>query len=82
MERKQVEIFIAIDSDGEWSAGSDADDAHANLDDACGNRNRRCLKFTIDCPFPPDDATTEVEVKVPEQPEEPPTVTVTQDAAS
>jgi hypothetical protein len=68
----KLSIYIAIDSDGDWATGNDADEAISNYNDnigSCGPLRVVCLNASIRLPAPvsecdvtvPDDAGTIVE---------------------
>jgi hypothetical protein len=62
---KEVEIFIAMDSDGDWETGSDQETAVSNYNDSIGGCGPlRVVKLTAKMRPP---VITETEVTVPDE---------------
>lgn len=73
MATKTLEVFLAVDTDGDWQSGTDQDDAVSNYANAIGSLVTRVVKINVTLTLPevqeasatvPDEASQTVAAEV------------------
>ena len=64
MATKTLEVFLAVDDDGDWYAGTDANEAVDRYNEAFGAKHLRVVKLNVTLTLP---EPTEVDVTIPDE---------------